>query len=231
MRLNKKYLPNLGFVILLTILMASGIFINWALTPLSFEQAQKFEAKAHIFTKDGNLKNAKKYFLAAAKLKDDDISTSRRYRCAGTVSKIKEDKIRYYKLSLKYNPNNKNAKSELARYIKPEKYKNRYADGWSKGKNAQSMINSLNNKTNYTLTYFTSSPKKNEHNIKISIDGKIIKKQILQKGKKYKFDFTLNKGKHLVELFINETFNPMKLGMSKDNRDLGVHFDIQRGEK
>ena len=231
MKLNKKYMPSLGFVILLVTIISSTLFIRWALSPLSYEKAMMLEQKGHKFAKEGKNKKASEYFLDSAQIMDDNSSTSRRYRCAGSTTSNEDDKIEYFRLSLKYNPNNKNAKESLAKLFQEIRYKNRYADKWSKGKNAQSIINTLDNKINYTLTYFTSSPKKVEHNIRISIDGKIVKKQILQKSKRYKLDFTLNKGKHIVELFINETFNPMKLGMSKDSRDLGLHFDIKRREK
>ena len=230
MKSTKKYMPSLGFVILLVVVISSTLFIGWAISPLSYEKALILEKKGHKFAKEGETTKASEYFLDSAKIKDDNISTSRRYRCAGSTASSENDKIKYFKLSLKYNPNNKNAKESLAKFFQEIRYKNRYVDGWSKGKNAQSIINSLDNKTNYTLTYFTNNSKKVEHNIKISIDGKTVKKETIQKSQKYKFYFILNEGKHIVEILINETFNPLKLGMSKDSRDLGIHFDIKRRE-
>lgn len=106
--LSKKYSPNLGFTILFTAIFCCVLFVGWILESLSYEKAKDNEQKAR------QLLEASKYFLTAAQLDDDNINISRRYRCAGTTTCFNnEDKIKYYKLALKYNPNNKNAKNEL----------------------------------------------------------------------------------------------------------------------
>jgi len=118
MRLNRRYLPSLGFIILLTTIISTTIFINWIFSPFNYEKAMILEQKAHRLTKDGKLKEASKYFLKSAKIKDDNISTSRRYRCVGSTTQNIEAKIKYFKLALKYNPNNRSAKLNLNRYLK-----------------------------------------------------------------------------------------------------------------
>ncbi len=119
--LNKKYFPNLGFVILLTTVIASILFIRWVFTPFSYEEANYEENLGHRLTKEGKYKEASKHFLNAAKIDDNNISVSRRYRCAATTSSNDAHKIKYYKLALKYNPNNQNAKEPLSVLLKNEK--------------------------------------------------------------------------------------------------------------
>ena len=109
----KKFLPSSGFVMLFSTIIFVVFFIRWVFQPPSYEKAMLLEQKAHHLTKNGKLKKAKNYFLAAAKLKDDNISTSRRYRCVASVSSDATQKIKYAKLALKYNPDNQNAKNEL----------------------------------------------------------------------------------------------------------------------
>lgn len=72
-----------------------------------------YEQKGHQLASQGRLDEASKYFLKAAEIEDDKNSTSRRYRCAGSTAINRGNKIKYFKLALKYNPNNKNAKYEL----------------------------------------------------------------------------------------------------------------------
>jgi len=116
MRLDKKYIPTLGFFILLSTIIGATLFIEWALEPFGYEVAMDYEQKGHQLAAQGKLKESSKYFLKAAKIEDDNNSTSRRYRCAGSTASNIEDRIRYFKLALKYNPNNKNAKYELSKY-------------------------------------------------------------------------------------------------------------------
>lgn len=110
---NKKYLPNLGFIILFITLLSSALFVKWVLDPFSYERAAYEEQRGHQLAKEGKGKQASKHFLTAAQIEDNNLSTSRRYRCAGTTSSNTEDKIKYFELALKYNPNNENAKNEL----------------------------------------------------------------------------------------------------------------------
>lgn len=227
--LNKKYLPSLGFMVLLVTVVSSGLFIRWALGPLSYEKAQIEETKGHQLTKDGKYEEASKFFLKAAKIEDNPISTSRRYRCAGTTAKVEEDKIKYYQLALKFNPNNQNAKRELAKYFQEIRYINRYADGWSKAKNASVKLNTSKD-TQYKIIYFTSSPEKKEFEISLKLAGKTVSNKKIVPHKQNEYILNLKKGTHILDININETFNPKKLGMSEDYRDLGVHFKIIKQE-
>lgn len=111
--LSKEYLPNLGFIIVFTTILVSVLFVKWAFCPLSYGKAEQEEQLGHQYLKDKKPAEALKHFLNAAKFEDDNISRSRRYRCAGSTSFNKEDKKRYYNLALKYNPNNQNAIYEL----------------------------------------------------------------------------------------------------------------------
>ncbi len=112
--LNRKYLPSFGFVILLTTIVCSVLFIRWALGPLSYEEAAYEEKRGHQLAREGKAKKALRHFLAAAKAEDNNMSKSRQYRCAGSTSSDKEDKIKYFRLALKYNPKNENALHQLS---------------------------------------------------------------------------------------------------------------------
>ncbi len=228
--LSKKYLPSLGFVILLTTILGSSFFVKWALEPLGYEKAIIEEQKGHQLAAAGNLKEACKYFLSAAKTEDDKISTSIRYRCAVSTSKIQTDKINYFRLALKYNPNNETAKKELRRYLQEYKYINRYDDGWSKGKKGTIELNVIEKSQNYILKYFTSNPYKELAEIKLIIDGKLINDNKIITHKAYIEHLNFKQGKHVIEFVINKTFNPMKLKMSTDNRNLGINYSIMKKE-
>ena len=76
------------------------------------------------------------------------------------------------------------------------------------------------------MVYFTSSPKKIGHKVKLLIDSKLYKEKIIFDKKINTMTISLPLGDHLIEIFIDDTFNPKKLGMSADNRDLGVHFEM-----
>lgn len=113
MKFTKKYLPSLGFTILLITIISSALLLRWVLEPLSYQKAMALELKGHELTREGKYKKASYYFLKAASIKDDNISRSRRYRCAGTTAQNPADKKAYFKLALKYNKNNQNAKNAL----------------------------------------------------------------------------------------------------------------------
>lgn len=110
---NKNYFSSLGFLILSITIILSILFVKWAFYPLSHEKAEQEEQLGHHYLKDRKAVEALKHFLNAARIEDDNISRSRRYRCVGSTSFNKEDKKKYYNLALKYNPNNQNAKNEL----------------------------------------------------------------------------------------------------------------------
>ena len=228
--LNKKYLPSLGFLILLLTIIGSGLFIKWAMGPLSYEKAQQEETLGHQYAKDGKAAEAAKHFLNAAKIQDDNVSRSRRYRCAGSTTANEEQKIKYYKLALKYNPNNKIAIRELKPYLREIRYKNRYADGWSKGTSSVAIINTKEKNMKYKIVYFTDTPKKEKFSVNIQIDHKLMKQDKIQSHKPYSYDFLLSKGKHVINIAIDKTFNPKRLDMSADNRDLGIHYEIKKDE-
>jgi len=226
--LNKKYFPSLGFIILSITVACSILFVNWALGPLGYEKASYEEKLGHQLAKEGKVKEASKHFLISAKITDDPISTSRRYRCVASTSRSTEDKIKYFKLALKYNPKNKNAIIGLNSFSKEITYFNRSKGGWSQGGSASAVVRVLEKNTTYEITYFTSSPKKVEHKVKVLIDDKVHKEQIIARGKKYIERVSLPEGRHTIDMSINDTFNPKKLGMSKDDRDLGVNFEIKK---
>lgn len=114
--LNEKYLPSLGFLILLFMIIGSGLFVKWASGPLSYEKALIFEKEAHKYFKEKRYKEAFLYFLKSAKIKDNNKTRSYRYRCVGTVlveQKKYRKSIEFYEKALKYNPNNKLARDAL----------------------------------------------------------------------------------------------------------------------
>lgn len=229
--LSKRYLSSLDFVILLVTAVSSALFIMWALVgPFNYEKAAYEEQLGHQLAKKGKAKEASKHFLIAAKITDDNVSTSRRYRCAGSTSASDKDKIKYFRLALKFNPNNQNAIRGLKPLFSEFIYTNRSVDGWSQGKSVSIVIKVLDISSEYVLSYFTSSPKKMEYKIKILADDELYKQQKIISGKKYSVKITLPTGRHHIDISINDTFNPKKLGMSRDNRDLGVHFEIKRVE-
>ncbi len=226
---NKKYLPSLGFITLLVTVVSSILFIKWVLGPISYEKAASEELLGHQLTKAGNTKEALKHFLTAARITDVKDKTSRRYRSAATVSTSRKDKIKYFQLALKYNPKNKNAKNGLKLLSSEITYFNRWSDGWSKGKTASIFVDTSAKSSIYGLTYLTYAPQKIKHIVvKILVDGKLYKEHVLTSGKINSMEITLSKGEHYIDLSINETFNPRKLGLSKDGRELGVHFKIKK---
>jgi len=231
MILNKKYFPSYGFIILFITLSGAVYFVNWALEPFSYEKAMNYEQKGHKFAANGNLKESSKYFLKAAEIEDDKKSTSRRYRCAGTTSQTKIQKIKYFKLALKYNPENKIAKNELNKLLQEYKYINRFDDGWSNGKNATIIVNVKENKNNYSLKYFVSSPYKEPTEVKFFVDAKLITKDSIISHKPYLKKLNLSQGQHIIKLQVNKTFNPEKLNMSQDNRNLGINFTLIKKEE
>lgn len=225
---NKKYLPTTGFVVLLITIILATVIMKWALGPLSYEKAAKLESKAHSLVKKGEAEKASRYFLESAKIDDDKISISRRYRCAGSTTSSEVDKINYFRLALKHNPNNKNAKESLEKLSQNIRYQNRYADGWSKGKVGKIAIKQLASKSNYIIKYATSSPKENL-DVKIFIDSKLYESKKISSGKHYFTNIRLLNGAHQIKIEIQDTFNPKVLGMSEDNRDLGINYEIIKG--
>ncbi len=226
----RKYLPSLGFVILFVTIVFCFLFVNWALGPLSYEKAQYEEQKGHQLTQEGKYAEASTHFLRAAEIEDDNISRSRRYRCAGTTSADMTDKIKYFELALKFNPENGNALHELERINKVEfVYIGRYPDGWSKGRVGKLQI-TTRRVGRYSLTYFTSSPEQIEFIVTVSLKNKILEKKKIISGQVYTLSFSLPKGEHDILISINNTFNPEKLKMSADKRDLGIHYVIDSQE-
>jgi len=226
--LNKKYLPSLGFIILVMTVVSSGLFIKWAIGPLSYERAKLEEKLGHQLAKEGKNIEAAKHFLKAAEIETDNISRSRQYRCVGSTSTSLEDKIKYFKLSLKYNPNNGNALLGLKNLYKNGfVYIDRWGDGWSKGKTGKIQIIATKD-AKYRLMYSTSSPEKKDFEVIVYLNNKILEKKKIQSGKPNTLKISLSEGNHEILIFINHTFNPKKLRMSDDDRELGIRFIVKK---
>ena len=117
---NKVRLPSIGFAVLAAMVLFSFIFIRWANEPLSVNRAAYEEQLGHEYAREGRAKKAVRHFLAAARVEDEDVNTSRRYRCAGTMSASIKDRIKYFRLALDYNPHNKNALNSLKPLVRKE---------------------------------------------------------------------------------------------------------------
>ena len=110
---NKAKMPSIGFALLAAMVLFSFIFIRWANEPLILDRAAYEEKLGHEFAREGQAGKAVRHFLAAARIEDEDGNTSRRYRCAGTMSTNTKDRIKYFQLALEYNPHNENALNSL----------------------------------------------------------------------------------------------------------------------
>jgi tetratricopeptide (TPR) repeat protein len=234
-----KYIPSLGFLFILTIFSLSILFIKWIYSPLSFERSWQYEQKGHTAYQHKEYQKAYKYFQKSADLEEHNQTKAYKYRCAGSalqqLGKYK-NAIKYFNIALQYNKDNKLAKSTIKWLIDTKKvkpllnnisYLNRSSDGWSLGEMAGATLNTTN-ASSYTLTYFSSNPKHDIYKIKAILDNKtIIEKEILKGIVEYD-TLLLSKGKHIFKIFINKTFNPMKLGQSTDNRTLGINFKIKK---
>lgn len=100
-----KTLPSIGFILIIISICSIAFFLDWVYSPLAYVKADKLERKGHIAFQEGRRAEALQYFLAAAKLPDDMISRSRRYRCAA-YSTDGDEAVKYFKLALQYNPEN-----------------------------------------------------------------------------------------------------------------------------
>ncbi len=225
---NRKYLPSLGFVVLISTIICGILFIRWALSPLDFEKAKYEERLGNKLVSKGKNKDALRHFLTAARIKDDNVSTSRRYRLAANASSNEDMKIKHYKLSLRYNKNNKNAKEGLKKLSSEIRYNNRYEDGWSKGKKCSIKIDTKEESAKYELVYFTKNPGNNRNIVEIYIDQKLYEKKRVSMGNFYKTMIILPKGRHRIDISISQTFNPRLLGLSEDNRDLGIYIEVKK---
>ena len=235
-----KFIPSLGFILVLLMFLGSYLFIKWVYLPFEFERSWQYEKQGHLAYKNKNYLQAYKYFLESAQLEDHNNTKSYKYRCAGSaLQQLKqyENALNLFNMSLKYNKNNKLATStiqwmrdtkKIKSFVDTITYSKRSLDGWSLGNMSSSTLNVINKTSNYSLTYFTSNPKNSTYKIKIILDDKIIVKEEILKGIINEYIFSLEKGKHILQVLINKTFNPMKLGMNKDNRNLGIHFEIKK---
>ena len=106
-------------------------------------------------------------------------------------------------------------------------YKNRYQDAWSKGKTGEIEIKSIQDEY-FELCYLTNNPKKKQYRFEIVIDGEVFESTMIEPFKRYWKKIPLPEGQHKISLHIEDTFNPYKLKNSKDNRDLGIHFKINK---
>jgi hypothetical protein len=223
---TKEYLPSFGFVVLSIALVFSCLFTGWVLSPLDYEKAQYEEQKGHQLTKAGKLQEASMHFLSSAEFEANNLVRSRRYRCAGTTSLNMEDKIKYLRLALKFNPNNKNAKKELAPLFKEILYAKRYPDGWSRGVSGQAFVDTFSDGVHYTVKYHTDHQGNNDRKVELYLDGILLSNENILPTKRYKRELVLRRGKHTFDIKISDTFNPKINGMSLDDRDLGINYEI-----
>jgi len=113
---NRKYLPSLGFVVLLLTLLVSFFFVKWVLGPLSFERAHDFEQKGHALYRRKAHLEASESFLDAANASDDSVVIGRMYRYAAVNMMAlgkPSDAVAYFKLALKYNEKDEVSEREL----------------------------------------------------------------------------------------------------------------------
>ncbi len=116
MKLNKKYFPSLGFILLLVTISATSLCITWVFSPLSYEKALILEKKGHKYFKEEKYAKAYEYFLKSALINDKNSTISYRYRCTGTAlsqQKKYKEAMNYYQKALSYNKKNKIAKAGI----------------------------------------------------------------------------------------------------------------------
>ncbi|SMC55678.1 phosphoglycerol transferase [Desulfocicer vacuolatum DSM 3385] len=106
-------------------------------------------------------------------------------------------------------------------------YKKRYKDAWSKGKTGEIEIESVQDEK-FEIRYLTNNPKKQLYRFEILIDGENFESSMIEPFKWYQKKISIPKGQHKISLHIEDTFNPYKLNTSKDNRDLGINFKINK---
>ncbi|MCP4116945.1 MAG: sulfatase-like hydrolase/transferase [Desulfobacteraceae bacterium] len=126
--------------------------------------------------------------------------------------------------------NNADSQENLANRLNQLKsfvYKNRYQDGWSKGKNAGVEITCLQEER-VQLQYWTHNPKKDRYRVEIVLDGHILESSDIEPFVRNRKEFDLKAGRHEITLHIEDVFNPYLLKESVDNRNLGVSFVIDR---
>ena len=101
-------MPSLGFVLLFTTLVFSVIFVQWAFSPLDYEKEMIYERNGHLMFKKKQFNEAVKFFIKSAEISQSQGDKARRYRYVGIsllAMKNKSDAIKYFRLSLKHNPN------------------------------------------------------------------------------------------------------------------------------
>ena len=117
--LNRKYLPSLGFVILMITLISSIFFMKWALGPLKYDRAFEYEVSAHTAFEKKDFDKAYELFISSADISDDNLSKSKRYRYAAisllAVNKESEA-LKYFKKAMILNPNSETLKREYKKW-------------------------------------------------------------------------------------------------------------------
>ncbi len=111
---SKKYIPSIGFFILLIAFAATFSFFYWVEnTVLDATQA---ESRAHSYFAEKKYSKAYENFFQAANLSENFDDKSRQFRCAANAAHAQNqiDKtLEMLAKALKYNKNNENAISLL----------------------------------------------------------------------------------------------------------------------
>lgn len=249
---NKKYLPSFGLFVLLATIAVAIYYVDWAMGPLSYEKARTLEQQGHKSFAAKRYADSYKYFLKSAAIKDDNVSTSRRYRCAGSAAfQLGDihDGIRLSFQALRLNRDNAVARKNILNVIASGKigfaainkfgqamienlfarnsiiYSNRTSDGWSRG-NSSAAIVYVSKKCEFNIKMLTAMPSKNGVQAGVAVNGKQVMDLQLQPGQEYTSMLKLSPGVNIVNVKIAETFVPIEYNMNNDSRELGVNYRI-----
>ena len=129
-------------------------------------------------------------------------------------------------MALTFDKNNLQAKVGLAALKLPLQYHSRFLDGWSQGNEGHVSIDVVDPNSRYFIEFFTGGQNNLDNSMSLSIDGDVVWSQDILPGKRYKELLKLTLGENKVLIAVKNTFNPKALGMSKDDRELGINFSV-----